>query len=200
MKKAEMIQMLSGLGGGLVAFVLLLLFKFPLILTISLPIAVYFGVYFLSKPQIKIGGITLANANGEEMKALMEEGYKDLEVLKKGGKNLPNSRVRELSTDLYIRGVDIYKHLQGHPDKIPLARRFLTYYLDLASNLVEKYHQVTSSNVQGKSVEAMEEDVEEGMEILKKAFDKEYEHMMQGEIMDIELDVKVLEQGFKSEE
>ncbi|MDO5649854.1 MAG: 5-bromo-4-chloroindolyl phosphate hydrolysis family protein [Gallicola sp.] len=200
MNKSELIQLFYGLLGGIGGLILAILLQMPIPLMIVIPIGAYFGVYMVSKPQVKIGNIALSKANSEDLKKMMEEGYSDLQILKKGSDGIQNEKIRQLSDQLYHRGVDIYEHLQANPDKIPIAKRFLNYYLDTASGLVEKYDRLSTSKVQGASVDHAEREVQEGLTVLTKAFDKEFEHMMQGEIMDIELDVKVLEQTFKTEE
>lgn len=54
--------------------------------------------------------------------------------------------------------------------------------------------------MQGSSVERATEEVKQGLSVLVQAFDKEFEHLMQGEIMDIKTEVKVLSQTFRMEE
>jgi 5-bromo-4-chloroindolyl phosphate hydrolysis protein len=193
--KGEIRQLIFGLLGGLATFGLGLVINMPVLLTVVLSIASYYGAYMLSKPQIKIGRITLSEANGEDMKKLMQDGAEDIRALK-AGRSLSNESISRLSGNLYEKAVSIYEHLQENPDKIQVARRFLTYYLDTASGLVEKYGKLKRTRLQSRSIDKVEAEVTDGLEILSKAFDKEFEHLLEGEIMDIETDVKVLEQTF----
>lgn len=199
MNKGEIRQLVLGLGAGLGVFALGLVLKMPLILTLVLAPATYMGVYMATKPQPRIGRVKLAEANGLEMKQLMEDALEDLEVLEAGAKSLPDPEIKQLSAALYQSGVAIFEHLQDNPDKIPLARRFINYYLETASGLVAKYGKIHKSKVKGDSVARAREDVVQGLEVLTEAFDKQFEHLMQGEIMDITTDVKVLQQTYRSE-
>lgn len=199
MNKGEIRQMVLGLGAGLAAFGLGLVLKMPLILVLVLAPATYMGVYMVTKPQPRIGRVKLAEANGLEMKQLMEDALEDLVVLETGAKSLPDPEIKWLSASLYQSGVAIFEHLQDNPDKIPLARRFINYYLETASGLVSKYTKLTKSKVKGDSVAQARTDVVQGLEVLTDAFDKQFEHLMQGEIMDITTDVKVLQQTYRSE-
>ncbi len=63
-----------------------------------------------------------------------------------------------------------------------------------------KYQKLIFSRVRGESVEKAKTDIVSGLTILTRAFDQQYERLMQGEIMDITTDVKVLEQTLRSEE
>ena len=64
---------------------------------------------------------------------------------------------------------------------------------------MEKYQKLVSSRVRGESVEKARADIVSGLTVLTRAFDQQYERLMQGEIMDITTDVKVLEQTLRSE-
>lgn len=199
MAKGEIRQMVLGLAGGLAAFGLGLILKMPLVLVLVLAPATYMGVYMATKPQLKIGSVKLAEDNGEEMKQLMQDAFEDLEVLDKGAKSLQDPQIKQLSAGLYRSGVAIFEHLQENPDKIPLARRFINYYLETASGLVSKYDKISRSKVKGDSISKARTHVVQGLEVLTDAFDKQFEHLMQGEIMDITTDVKVLQQTYKTE-
>jgi 5-bromo-4-chloroindolyl phosphate hydrolysis protein len=200
MKKSEIFRTIKSLSGGLAAFVLTLFFSMPLSMMILIPIAVYAGVYMISKPVIKIGSLKLSDVKGEEMKALMKDAYEDLETLDKTGKKIQDNSVRKLALELHQSGISIFEHLQENPDKIGLARRFINYYLDTAAGLLEKYQKLISSKVKGESVEKAKTDIVSGLTVLTRAFDQQYERLMQGEIMDITTDVKVLKQTLRSEE
>lgn len=200
MKNSELVRVMKSIAGGLGAFGLTIFLGMPLPLIILVPLASYAGIYMVSKPEIKIGSIKLAQANGEEMKALMEDAFEDLELLERAGKKLDDIKIRDLTLDLYQSGISIFEHLQDNPKKIGLARRFINYYLDTAAGLVDKYQKLKASKVRGDSVEKARADVVNGLEVLTMAFDQQYERLMQGEIMDITTDVRVLEQTFRTEE
>ncbi|NLL92454.1 MAG: hypothetical protein GX222_08620 [Ruminococcaceae bacterium] len=200
MKSREIFRTIKSLLASLAAFALTMFFSMPLPMIILIPIAVYAGVYMISKPVIKIGSLKLSDVKGEEMKSLMKDAYEDLETLEKTGKKIQDNTVRKLALELHQSGISIFEHLQENPDKIGLARRFINYYLDTAAGLVDKYQKLISSRVRGESVEKAKTDIVSGLTVLTRAFDQQYERLMQGEIMDITTDVKVLEQTLRSEE
>lgn len=200
MRNSEIFRTIKSLLGGLAAFALSMRFNLPLPMVIILPIAVYAGIYMLAKPVIKIGSLKLSDVKGEELKSLMKDAYEDLEILDQAGKKVQDPIVRKLAVELYQSGISIFEHLQKNPEKIGLARRFINYYLDTAAGLLEKYQKLVSSRVRGASVEKAKLDIASGLNVLTRAFDQQYERLMQGEIMDITTDVKVLEQTLRSEE
>lgn len=200
MKNGEIGRVIKSILGGLGSFALTLFLSMPIPMVIFIPIAVYAGVYLVSKPAIRIGSIKLEEANGADMKALMEDAYEDLVILDRASGKLVDGEVGKLARELYQSGISIFEHLQKNPDKISLARRFINYYLDTAAGLIDKYQKLSASKVKGDTVKKARADVINGLTVLTKAFDQEYEKLMQGEIMDITTDVKVLQQTFRSEE
>ncbi|MGI6579808.1 MAG: 5-bromo-4-chloroindolyl phosphate hydrolysis family protein [Saccharofermentanales bacterium] len=200
MKKSEIRQTITGVIGGLITFAITLFLSMPIPLLIALPVGAYIGFYLASKPQLKIGSIKLKEANGEEMKQLMSDAFDDIQVLEAGSKISYDNEIKNLSEHLYQSGISIFEHLQENPGKIPLARRFINYYLETASSLISKYDKLHKSRVKGESISKAREDVINGLNILTNSFDKQFEHLMQGEIMDISTDVKVLTQTVKMEE
>ncbi|NLM20008.1 MAG: hypothetical protein GX217_08355 [Clostridiaceae bacterium] len=200
MKKSEIRQTILGVIGGLITFVITLFLHMPIPFLIALPVGAYIGLYLASKPQLKIGSIKLKEANGEEMKQLMSDAFDDIQVLESGSKISYDSEIKNLSERLYQSGISIFEHLQENPSKIPLARRFINYYLETASSLISKYDKLHKSKVKGESILTARKDVINGLTLLTNSFDKQFEHLMQGEIMDISTDVKVLTQTVKMEE
>ena len=167
MKNSEILRVIKSLIGGLAAFALMLFLLMPLPMIILVPIAVYVGIYLISKPEIKIGSIKLNEANGEEMKALMQDAYDDLETLVLAGRKIENPEIRQLANDLYQSGISIFEHLQQNPDKINLARRFINYYLDTAAGLVDKYQKLRAQKSKAILFKA-EVDVKNGLTVLTK--------------------------------
>ncbi len=101
MKNSEIFRTIKSLLGSLAAFALTWFFNMPLPMIILIPIAVYAGVYMISKPVIKIGSLRLSDVEGEEMKSLMKDAYEDLEILDKTGKKFKTAQL-ENSLQNYI--------------------------------------------------------------------------------------------------
>lgn len=161
----------------------------------------YFAVYYLTKPVVRIGDIDIASlTNGEELRQLMQEGYEDLSRIDIAQRNAENPQIRENAAELYQTGVQIFEHLQRNPDKIRIARRFLTYYLDTAAEIFTKYMKLQQTGLRTKEALDVQEQTVRATEVLNRAFQNQFAKLMQNELMDIETDIKVLEQTLKMEE
>lgn len=198
--RSERKRVILGVLAGLVTFFLTAALQMPFPLVFSLPIAVYFGVYLLVRPEWRIGKKRFSQADPQEQQALMQRAYENLITLQYGVNNLTDAGIKNKVEELYSRGVGIYSYLQRHPEKIGEAGGFLTYYLDSAAELVKRYETVLNSKLQGDYMTRVTTDVDRGLQVLIQSFDKQFSHLMRGEVMGIEEAVRTLSETFQMEE
>ena len=108
-----------------------------------LSVLLYFAFGLLLKPRKKLGGIDIEKIQGgEELQRLLDEARKDLKQIGKAARAITNIKAREDAEALESCGKRILAYLQENPEKISMARRFFTYYLDTAAGLLERYIQM----------------------------------------------------------
>ena len=115
-----------------VVFVGLYVFlHWSLVISLLLAIGLYIGLTLFLKPSRKIAGIDVAEMpGGEALADLLDEADNDLTSIRSATKRILEPQVREQAQALYTTGTRICDYLEENPQKIRLARRFLTYYLD----------------------------------------------------------------------
>ena len=74
--------------------------------------------------------------DGGEMQALMEEAERDLKAIRSAAGRITDVRTHEDALALTETGARLYRYLREHPEKIPSANRFLTYYLDTVGRIL----------------------------------------------------------------
>ena len=93
----------------------------------------------------------------------------------------------------------ILAYLEENPDKIKLARRFFTYYLDTAAKLLTRYVDFQETELHSGEVADILQKTAEALPVLNSAFEKQFAHLMQGELLDIEADIELLKSTLKME-
>ena len=88
---------------------------------------------------------------------------------------------------------------EENPDKIKLARRFFTYYLDTAAKLLTRYVDFQETELHSGEVADILQKTAEALPVLNSAFEKQFAHLMQGELLDIEADIELLKSTLKME-
>lgn len=201
MKKKDTMRMIFSVFVAAVAFLLLFfLMHWNLAVCALLATGLYFGFFFLLKPTRKIGGIDVETMpDGKAIQQMLDEARTDLAQIEKSKKAISNIPVRSNAEQLHETGRKILEYLNENPDKIKLARKFLTYYLDTASRLLERYVQFQDTGLRSAEVREILTKTEEALPVLNHAFEQQFTHLMEGELLDVEVDIDLLKNMLEME-
>lgn len=193
-------MIVSSLLASAVFLVLFLLFRWNLIVCILLCVGIYFGLFLLLKPSRRIAGIDVESLpGGEEIQKLLDDAQADLGDIDQAVKAIADPAVQQDAQALYATGTGILAYLEENPDKIKLARRFFTYYLDTAAKLLTRYVDFQETELHSGEVADILQKTAEALPVLNSAFEKQFAHLMQGELLDIEADIELLKSTLKME-
>lgn len=193
-------MIVSSLLASAVFLVLFLLFRWNLIVCILLCVGIYFGLFLLLKPSRRIAGIDVESLpGGEEIQKLLDDAQADLGDIDQAVKAIADPAVQQDAQALYATGTGILAYLNENPDKIKLARRFFTYYLDTAAKLLTRYVDFQETELHSGEVADILQKTAEALPVLNSAFEKQFAHLMQGELLDIEADIELLKSTLKME-
>lgn len=163
-------------------------------------ILLYFGLGLILKPRKKIGGIDVEKIQGgEELQKLLEEARKDLKQISRAAREITNIKAKEDAEALEAGGRRILSYLEENPEKISMARRFFTYYLDTAAGLLERYIQLQETGLRTPEVTEALRKTAGTFPVLNEVFEKQFTRLMEGELMDVEAEISLLENTLKME-
>ncbi|OUQ20936.1 5-bromo-4-chloroindolyl phosphate hydrolysis family protein [Lachnoclostridium sp. An138] len=163
-------------------------------------ILLYFGLGLILKPRKKIGGIDVEKIQGgEELQKLLEEARKDLKQISRAAREITNIKAKEDAEALEAGGRRILSYLEENPEKISMARRFFTYYLDTAAGLLERYTQLQETGLRTPEVTEALRKTAGTFPVLNEVFEKQFTRLMEGELMDVEAEISLLENTLKME-
>ncbi len=163
-------------------------------------ILLYFGLGLILKPRKKIGGIDVEKIQGgEELQKLLEEARKDLKQISRAAREITNIKAKEDAETLEAGGRRILSYLEENPEKISMARRFFTYYLDTAAGLLERYTQLQETGLRTPEVTEALRKTAGTFPVLNEVFEKQFTRLMEGELMDVEAEISLLENTLKME-
>ncbi len=174
--------------------------QWNLLVTALLAVLTYFGVFLISRPKLRIGRIVIEDyQKGEELRTLLDDAYEDMEAIRQAGKSINNIDIKQETERLYQTGTKILEYLTKEPQKIKLARRFFTYYLDTARGILEKYLKIQAADLRTEEIRQVSRATQEAMPILNQAFEKQFSNLLANDLMDIEEDIKLLKINLKME-
>lgn len=82
----------------------------------------------------------------------------------------------------------------AEPSKLPQIRKFLNYYLPTTLKLLNAYDRMDSTGVSGANIDGTKGRIEDILETVCAAFDKQLDSLYGAEALDISTDITVLEQ------
>lgn len=88
----------------------------------------------------------------------------------------------------------IIAHVAENPEKLPQIRRFMNYYLPTTLKLLNSYDRMAGVGASGENIDGTKTKVEDIMETIVKAFDKQLDALFGDEALDISTDIDVMEQ------
>ena len=199
--KNDVTRMIVSVAVAAVAFVFtFVVLGWNLIVCALLGVGIYFGLYFVLKPSCKIAGIDVEKLpGGEEIRRMLDDAEEDLEAIRCAASGIRDKAVRKDAEALYTTGKRIMGYLDENPSKIKMARRFFIYYLDTAAKLTERYVDFQDTELSSDEIIEVLSKTAAAIPVLNDAFEKQFTKLMEGEFMDIESDIELLESTLKME-
>ena len=197
----EIFRMIFSVVAAAVEFLaLFLLLHWHLAVCVILCSGVYVGLYMLLKPNIKIAGIDVeAMPGGEEMQKLLDDAQEDIDDIYEAIGSIENDSVKMDAKTMYDTGMNILSYLKENPEKIKTARRFFTYYLDTAAKLLKRYVDFQDTGLRSEEVMEILGKTADSIPVMNKAFERQFTHLMEGELLDVEADIELLNSTLKME-
>lgn len=202
MRSYKLAALFSPLAAVL-AFVLLFYMNQGLLLAFASALIAFGVVFAIFKPQytvpkhreIKIDCSDLPQK--DEVQALIKDATGNLAIIRGCTAQADDYKVRVKIKKLTELGDKIFEQCSKDPAKITSIRRFFTYYLDTAAKLCQTYVQVQ----RGASATDLEtaRKIAGGFDLMLEAFQGQLGRLTENEKLDIDTEIKVLENILHSE-
>lgn len=202
MRSYKLAALFSPLAAVL-AFVLLFYMDQGLLLAFASALIAFGVVFAIFKPQytvpkhreIKIDCSDLPQK--DEVQALIKDATGNLAIIRGFTAQADDYKVRVKIKKLTELGDKIFEQCSKDPAKITSIRRFFTYYLDTAAKLCQTYVQVQ----RGASATDLEtaRKIAGGFDLMLEAFQGQLGRLTENEKLDIDTEIKVLENILHSE-
>ena len=125
--------------------------------------------------------------------ALRTEKDRAISELRRLNDAIPDPRISDQIDHLEEVTGKIIDHVMANPDKQPQISRFLDYFLPTTIKLLNAYDRMDSAGVSGSNIDATKAKVEQMLDTLCSAFDKQLDALFGDEALDISTDITVME-------
>jgi 5-bromo-4-chloroindolyl phosphate hydrolysis protein len=179
----------------------IIILQWTLVIAALLSLGCYAGLSFLFAPVLKPGGVNIRNMkNSKEIMELLAEGEKDLASMKTIIDTSKDPQIRTKAQNLYREGNKIIEYIKRNPAKAVMARRFFNYYLDKADEILKKYHNLISAEIETDHLRLLKEKTLSALESILRGMVLQFSKLISSEVIDIEADIRLLENTIRMED
>lgn len=122
----------------------------------------------------------------------IEDGRATLKRLHEANDAIPDEKISACIERMEKAGAAIFDALEKDVSKANQVRRFMNYYLPTADKLLTHYREL-SGVTRGENVTAALDSIDNSMEMIAVAFEKQLDALYKDSVLDIETDIEVME-------
>ena len=194
---------ISGIVAGLVMLGLFFVLQFSVLVTGILTFVTFFGIYvilFALRPKDQFA-IHLGNGiTAEMLQTVLRESEEKIRELEKLAKQVRNENIRIKIYHIITVVRKIYENIRKDPEKMKIARQFLSYYFDTSISIVNKYSQLSLQDVHSPEISKALLKAEDMLGSIDIAFDKQLAKLLRNDVMDLDVEIETLEKTFQAED
>lgn len=128
-----------------------------------------------------------------EMEELKKERDRAISEMRRLNDNIKDEKISAQIDHLEDTTTKIFDVVMEKPEKLPQIRRFLNYFLPTTIKLLNAYDRADSTGISGSNIDMTKEKVQEMLDEIVKAFDKQLDALFGDEALDVSADIKVME-------
>ena len=133
------------------------------------------------------------DSGDEKVNAQIVEGRAALRSLRDADAAIDDEAVSARLQRMAEAGGKIFDILEKDPSRAGEVRRFMNYYLPTADKLLKQYRELGQSGSQGKNVRGAMTVIENSLEMIAVAFERQLDSLYRHDALDIQADIDVLE-------
>ena len=135
----------------------------------------------------------MAEAAAKRAEENMDEYSKILKELRDINDRIPGEEFSAKIDRLEDLTAKIFKVVKDDPDKQGKMRKFINYYLPTSLKLLRQYEQLDAQGIEGKNISESKRQIEDTMDTMIEAYEKQLDTMFAAESMDISADIAAMQ-------
>ena len=129
----------------------------------------------------------------------IDEGRRAIRSLVEANDAIPDEAISARLQRMTDAGYKIFDALEADVSRASQVRKFMSYYLPTSDKLLKQYRVFMESGSSGETVSGAMRSVENSLEMIASAFEKQLDSLYKNRALDIETDIDVLETMLKSD-
>ena len=108
--------------------------------------------------------------------------------------NIKNEEIVSLTKELQQTATYIFDYLDDNPERMPIAKEFVNYYQDRTAQLLRQYSALKGTGANSEALAKLERDMIITFRGFTDAYDKQFDKVIDADIMDMDAEMKVARQ------
>lgn len=133
-----------------------------------------------------------AEAVSPQVQEVLDKGNEFLRQIRRCNDAIPGEEISGKITRIELIVRRIFQRAQVHPEIIPDLKKMMDYYLPMTVKLLNAYAEMDAQPVQGETILASKQEIENTLDTLNLAFEKLLDSVFQDTAMDVSSDISVL--------
>ena len=129
----------------------------------------------------------------EALDKMIAEGKMAISEMRRLNDSIEDASISAKIDRLETISGKIFEQVQAEPKKLPQIRKFMNYYLPTTLKLLNAYDRMGEQGVSGENISGTMKRVENMMDTIVEAFEKQLDSLFGSEALDISTDITVLE-------
>lgn len=125
---------------------------------------------------------------------LYEKAQQDYLAIDQARRGMTDAAMAAELAELQPISVRIMDYMSAHPEKITLARKFVTYYQDRTAALAKEFVELEQTGVQTPQVEATKTKIRQTLAAMDEAYTTEFERLLSDKLLNVDAELTVMEQ------
>ncbi len=134
-----------------------------------------------------------------EIQGLINERDKAVSEMRRLNVTIEDEKISAQIDRLESTTAKIVDAVVAEPTKQPQIRKFMNYYLPTTLKLLNAYDRMDATGVSGTNIDGTKGKIEDMLETICVAFDKQLDSLYGAEALDISTDITVMEQMLAQE-
>jgi len=189
---------ISGAVAAAVFLILLFGFRGGIILSVLTGAVTYclFAFVILRKKRIRI---VAEGVTQDDVDAVLAEGRTKLKALEEASGKIADIPMKKKVRDIVTVAASIYADIEKEPKNVKEARKFITYYMDTAHYIVQRYIDLSADTDYIANGDEMTAKISSALDSLNQIFKKLKSKLLEDDLFELDTEIKLLEQTIKSE-
>jgi len=163
---------------------------------LGLSVLVGWYLYYGFDPMVdKIDGYD-SDKSAQRIMKLLIEANEDISKIKEYAKEVESSTIAPLMKEMADEFYKIVEHIQNEPNDYDTARKYLVSYLKELKSMSETFVKLDAKDKSQEIEAAFKEMLQESIIKLQKQYDK----LLDDDILDLDIKLSVMKKRFKNEE